>query len=115
MSRDNQREVTRRALIQWGLAAGAALGVSQSRLADIFARAGGNQLAEAATALPTKRSVHLRAGNGGLGGSTLLWPHNDTAPAAPNNPSPTTWPPAPAQTQRIPGTGGALTLGPNTP
>jgi hypothetical protein len=114
MSRDKDRDITRRALIQWGVAASAALGVSRSRLADIFERAGGKQLAHAATAAPTKRSVHIRAGNGGIAWFTLLWPHNDIAAAAPNNPV-TTWPHAPAQTQRLMGTGGVLTTGPNTP
>ena len=53
-NRDNDRHIGRRALIQWGVAASAALGVSKSRLAEIFERAGGQQLAYAATALPTR-------------------------------------------------------------
>ncbi|HSD87161.1 MAG TPA: hypothetical protein VLB44_06585 [Kofleriaceae bacterium] len=114
MSRDQERDVTRRALIKWGIAAGAALGVSHAKLAEIFARAGGNELAHAATDLPTKRSVHIRAGNGGLAWFTLLWPHNDIAAAAGNNPV-TTWPYSAALTRKITGTGGTLTLGPNTP
>lgn len=111
----DHRDITRRALIQWSIAASAALGVSKSRLAEIFERAGGQELAYAATALPTKRSVHIRAGNGGLAWFTLMWPHNDIAAAAPNNPSTTTWPFQATQTRTLTGTGGMLTLGPNTP
>ncbi len=114
MSRDQQREVTRRALIKWGLAAGAALGVSQSRVLEIFERHAGRGIAEAAAASPTKRSVHIRGVNGGIAWFTLLWPHNAIAAAAGSNPV-TTWPFTPAQTQKITGTGGELTLGPNTP
>ena len=115
MTRDRDRDITRRALIQWGVAASAALGVSKTRLADIFERTAGKHVAEAATALPTKRSVHIRAGNGGIAWYTLLWPHNDIAAAAPNNPV-TTWPHAPAQTRVLNGDGSnKLTTGPNTP
>ena len=42
-----------------------------------------------------------------------MWPHNTIAAAAGGNPN-TTWPYAPAQTTKINGTGGQLTLGPNT-
>ena len=34
--RDQEREVTRRALIKWSLAAGAALGVSRTRILDVL-------------------------------------------------------------------------------
>lgn len=114
MSRDKDRQVTRRALIQWSLAAGAALGVSHSRIAEVLSRAGGNRLADAATSTPTKRSVHIRAGDGALAWFTLLWPQNDIAAGAPGN-ARTTWPFAVADTRKIQGTGGELTLGPNTP
>lgn len=113
MSRDQQRELTRRALIKWGVAAGAALGVSQTRIIEIFERHAGRGVAEAAAATPNKRSVHIRAVNGGLAWFTLMWPHNAIAAAAGNNPV-TTWPYTAAQTTRITGTGGPLTLGPNT-
>jgi hypothetical protein len=113
MSRDQDRELTRRALIKWGVAAGAALGVSQTRVLEIFDRHAGRGIAEAAAATPLKRSVHIRAVNGGLAWFTLMWPHNAIAAAAGSNPN-TTWPYAATQTTKITGTGGQLTLGPNT-
>jgi len=114
MSRDHERELTRRALIKWSIATGVALGVSQTRILEILDRHGGRGIAEAASANPTKRSVHLRGVNGGIAWFTLLWPHNAIAAAAGSN-SNTTWPFAAAQTRKITGTGGELTLGPNTP
>jgi hypothetical protein len=114
MSRDRSRELTRRALIKYSLAAGAALGVSQRRILEVLERHGGRGIAEAAAASPTKRSVHIRGVNGGIAWFTLLWPHNAIAAAAGTNPV-TTWPFAAAQTRTVSGTGGMLTLGPNTP
>jgi hypothetical protein len=113
MSRDRERELTRRALIKWGVAAGAALGVSQTRLLEIFERHAGSGIAHAAEATPLKRSVHIRAPVGGLAWFTLMWPQNAIAADAGNNPV-TTWPYAATQTQRITGTGGQLTVGPST-
>jgi len=113
-TRDQQRDLTRRALIKWSVAAGAALGVSQSRIADILNVTGGRRIAEAATDTPTKRTVHIRAGRGALAWFTLLWPHNDIAAGASLNMN-TTWPFAAAQTRKLTGTGGDLTVGPNTP
>ncbi len=110
----DKRDLTRRALIKWSLATGAALGVSQSRIADILGRTAGRGIAEAAAATPTKRTVHLRAGQGALAWFTLLWPHNDIAAGAAGNGN-TTWPFAATATRKIQGTGGELTIGPNTP
>jgi len=109
-----KREPSRRALIQWSLAAGAALSVGPARIIEILERTAGTRVAQAAAATPTKRSIHLRAGNGGLAWYTLLWPHNDIAATAASNPT-TTWPFTSTDTRVIQGTGGALTLGPNTP
>ena len=46
--RDEQRELTRRALIKWSVAAGAALGVSRAKVFDILERTGGKDIAFAA-------------------------------------------------------------------
>lgn len=109
--RDHEREVTRRALIKWSLAAGAALGVSRSRIYEVLDKSAGRGIAEAAEAVTTKRSVHIRAGVGGLAWFQLLWPHN--AVAAARNTS-FAWH-RPGDEQRVLGTDQPLTIGPDTP
>ena len=83
--RDEQQELTRRALIKWSVAAGAALGVSRAKVFDILEGAGGKSLAFAASENPTTRSVHVVAGNGGLAWFQLFWPQNDIAAAGNNS------------------------------
>src|SRR5260221_1857710 len=73
---------SRRKLTQWSLATGAALGLSRTRVAEVLERTCGVRTAEAATAVTTKRSVHIRAGNGGLAWFTQMWPHPQIAPAS---------------------------------
>jgi hypothetical protein len=73
--REEQHEVSRRALIQWSVAAGAALGVSRAKIFDILERVGGKELAHAAATNPTNRSIFIAWGNGGLAWCQLLWPH----------------------------------------
>jgi hypothetical protein len=109
--REEKRELNRRALIKWSVAAGAALGVSRSRIFDILEGAGGRELAYAASANPTTRSVHIVAGNGGLAWFTQLWPHNDIAAA---NSSTLAWN-FPGQSTVVAGTDRKLTIGPQTP
>ena len=79
--RDERRELSRRSLIKWSLAAGAAVGLSRWQVFEILERSGGKALAQDAACLPTNRSVHLVAGGGGLAWFQLLWPHNDVAAA----------------------------------
>ena len=79
--RDEQRELTRRALIKWSVAAGAALGVSRSKVFEILEGTAGKDLAFAAAENATTRSVHIVAGNGGLAWFQLLWPQVDVAMA----------------------------------
>src|SRR5689334_24551713 len=79
--RDEQRDISRRALIKWSVAAGAALGVSRSKVFDILERTSGKDTAYAAAENPTTRSVHIVAGNGGLAWFQLFWPQNDVAAA----------------------------------
>src|SRR5690606_27606770 len=70
--RDEQREISRRALIKWSVAAGAALGVSRSKVFEILEGTAGRDLAFAAAENPTTRSVHIIAGNGGAAWFQLL-------------------------------------------
>jgi hypothetical protein len=110
--RDEKRDMSRRALIKWSLATGAALGVSRSRIVDILEKHGGRGIAEAATERPTCRSVHIIAGNGGFAWFQLLWPHN--AVAAANNPQ-FAWHKM-GQSTVLTGAGNnTLTIGPDTP
>jgi hypothetical protein len=108
--RDEQRELTRRALIKWSVAAGAALGVSRAKIFDILEKSAGKDLAFAAAENPTMRSVHVVAGNGGLAWFQLFWPQNDVAAA--NNAS-FAWH-KPGQSMLVPGTDKPLTVGPDT-
>jgi hypothetical protein len=83
--RDEERELTRRALIKWTVAAGAALGVSRAKVFDILEKVGGKDIFAANQPNATHRSVHLVAGNGGMAWFMTFWPHPDVAAA--NNPS----------------------------
>ena len=79
--RDRAEALSRRSLIRWSLAAGAALGVSRSRVLEVLERSAGRGVAEAAAAVTTRRSVHIRAGVGGIAWFNLMWPHNAVARA----------------------------------
>jgi hypothetical protein len=83
--RNANREPTRRALIKWSIAAGAALGVSRSKIYEILDRTAGKATAFAASEHLTTRSVHLVGGNGGLAYMQCFWPQVDIAKA--NNPN----------------------------
>jgi hypothetical protein len=111
--RDHDRDVTRRALIKWSLAAGAALGVSRSRILDVLERTAGKGIAEAAADTTMKRSVHLRGVEGGLAWFQLLWPHNDIALARDTNDRIPFH--LPGDHNVITGTGGKLTLCADSP
>jgi hypothetical protein len=111
--RDRDREVTRRALIQWSLAAGAALGIHRAGVLDALERAAGPSVAHAAAATTTKRSIHLRGVVGGLAWFQLLWPHNDIALARDGNAQ---FPfHLPGEHRAIAGTGGPLTVCTDSP
>ena len=109
--RDEQYELSRRALIKWTVAAGAALGVSRSKVFDILTQTGGSGVAHALTAVNRARSVHFACGNGGLAWCQLLWPHPEIAQA--NNPT-FAWH-KPGQGQLAAGTNKPLFIGPDTP
>jgi hypothetical protein len=111
--RDEKRELSRRALIKWSVAAGAALGVSRSKVFDILEKSAGKDVAFAASENPTTRSVHIVAGNGGLAWFQLFWPQNDIAAAATST-NGLAWH-KPGQQQIVTGTDKMLTIGPDTP
>lgn len=109
--RDENRQLTRRALIKWSVAAGAALGVSRAKVFDILSGTAGNELAYAAADNAFTRSIHIVAGNGGLAWFQLLWPQVDVAMAA--NPN-FAWH-KPGMATLVPGTAKPLAIGPDTP
>lgn len=109
--RDEQHDLTRRALIKWSVAAGAALGVSRSNIFEILGKTAGKGVAFAAADNPVTRSVHIVAGNGGLAWFQLLWPQTEVAEAGSNT---FAWH-RPGQATRVAGTDRALVIGPDTP
>jgi hypothetical protein len=109
--RDEQYELSRRALIKWTVAAGAALGVSRSEIFNILEGSAGKGVAFAASENATMRSIHIVAGNGGLAWFQLLWPQVDVAMA--NNPN-FSWH-KPGMATLVAGTNKPLAIGPDTP
>jgi len=109
--REEERDVTRRALIKWTVAAGAALGVSRSKVFEILERTAGRGVAFAASENITTRSVHIMAGNGGLAWFQLMWPHVDVAEA---RNAQFAWHRI-GMEQRVAGTFKPLVIGPDTP
>lgn len=109
--RDAQHDLSRRAFIKWTVAAGAALGVSRSRVFEIIEKTAGKGVAHAASANPTHRSIHFVAGNAGLAWFTQLIPI--PAVAAANNPSFSYH--APGQATLAAGTNKPLYIGPTSP
>jgi hypothetical protein len=109
--RDEQYEMSRRALIKWSVAAGAALGVSRSKIVEILEGTAGKGIAFAAATNATERSVHLVAGNGGLAWFQLLWPQPEVGMA--NNPNFAYH--LPGQASLFTGTTRPLCIGPDTP
>ena len=73
--------VSRRSLIKWAMATGAALGLPQWKVFEAMEMGAGSALAQEAACRASNRSVHLVAGGGGLAWFQLLWPHVDVAEA----------------------------------
>ncbi len=109
--RDEERQVTRRALIKWSVAAGAALGLSRAKIFDILEGTAGRDVAMAAAEHATARSIHLVAGRGGLAWFSLLWPQVEVAMAGNNS---FAWH-KPGQAQMVAGTAKPFVKGPDTP
>lgn len=109
--RDEARMLTRRSLVKWSVAAGAAMGLRPWRVFEALESAGGVALAAGASCQLTNRSVHIIGGTGGFAWFQLLWPHNDIAAA--NNPNFAFH--APGQQTMAQGTDKPLTFGPEAP
>jgi hypothetical protein len=112
--RDHEQDLSRRALIKWGLAAGATLGVSRSRICEVLEKTAGKGVAYAAEDAGAGFSITINAGNGGLSNWQLLWPHVDIAKNSPNRGA-IAWAYSAAETVDVPGTNGPLVRGPHTP
>lgn len=109
--REEEREVTRRALIKWTVAAGAALGVSRGKVIEILEKTAGKETAFQAASSPATRSVHVVAGNGGLAWFTLLFPQVKVALSGDANLSYH----KPGQATMMQGTDRPYATGPDTP
>lgn len=111
--RDEQHELTRRALIKWSVAAGAALGVSRSKIYEILERTAGKGVAFAASALPINRTFDIEFGNGSLSWMTLFWPLPAIAKGSTTN-AKLSWH-KPGMATDVAGTDKPLVVGPDTP
>ncbi|EYF08850.1 hypothetical protein [Chondromyces apiculatus] len=80
----NLQGESRRTFLKLTTAFGAAIGLDQAGILNAIADVGGSALAQSAKA-PTKKSIHLIAGNGGFAWFNLLWPHRDIAMSGNNN------------------------------
>ncbi|MBX3246621.1 MAG: hypothetical protein KF901_05505 [Myxococcales bacterium] len=110
-TRERERRLGRRALVQWTLATGAALGLPRWKVFEVLEATAGRALADDAACVPCNRSVHIIAGNGGFAWFQLLWPHNDVAAAGNDSFG---WH-APGAARLAEGTHRPLTFGPETP
>jgi hypothetical protein len=109
--RDAHHELSRRALIKWSLAAGAAVGITKSDVFGILERTAGKGTAFAAAESQTTLSMHLVGGTGGFAWFQLLWPHHDVAMSGNASQA---WH-KPGQARLVPGTRKPLAIGPDTP
>lgn len=79
--RDEERELTRRALIKWTLACGVGFGVSRSKVHEILEKHAGKGIAEAAATLQFTRYLGCSEGGGGLANWTQIIPFFEVARA----------------------------------
>jgi hypothetical protein len=79
--RDEERELTRRALIKWTLACGVGLGVSRSKVHEILEKHAGKGIAAAASTMPFCRVIQTDEGGGGLSNWANIIPYNGIAAA----------------------------------
>jgi hypothetical protein len=73
--RDEERELSRRALIKWTLACGVGLGVSRSRVHEILEKHAGKGNAMAAATAPFCNVIETDEGGGGLANWTQIMPY----------------------------------------
>ena len=111
LDKDKTRRVGRRSLIQWSLAAGAALGLPQWKVLEALEVGAGKAVAQEAACRVSNRSVHIVAGGGGFAWFQLLWPHVDIAEARNEN---FAWH-AIGEDRRVAGTDKPLVIGPESP
>lgn len=109
--RDRDAALSRRALVRWSLATGAALGLRPWQVFEALESSGQYALADDASCQATNRSVHAVAGAGGLGWFQLFWPHVDIAQA--ENPNHAFH--APGEAYGIEGTDQPLMVSPEAP
>ena len=109
--KERRRRLGRRALMQWSLATGAALGLPRWKVFEVLEGTAGKALADDASCAPSNRSVHIVAGTGGLAWFNLLWPHVDVAEAGNAGFS---WHAIGEETRAM-GTAKPLVLGPESP
>jgi hypothetical protein len=111
--REQARVLTRRSLVKWSVAAGAAMGLRPWQVFEALEGSGASGVAMAAEASchPTNRSVHIIGGTGGFAWFQLLWPHNDVAAAGNANFAFH----APGEQTLAENTDKPLTLGPEAP
>jgi hypothetical protein len=109
--RDERHELTRRALIKWSIAAGAALGVSRSKIFEILEKTAGKGVAFAASDSPITKVFVVEHGTGSLAWMTQLWPFPSIAKA--RNPA-FSWGPVGMEVD-VPGTHNPLVRSINTP
>lgn len=83
--RDEQYELSRRALIKWTIAAGAGLGVARSSVHELLEKYAGKGIAQAAGTRPLSNSLVVVDGGGGLAHHTQIFPFSKVAGGAAGN------------------------------
>lgn len=107
---DQERALSRRNLLKWGLFTGAALGLPTWKVYEALGF-GGRAFADDPACAPTNRSVHVIAGTGGFSYFQLLWPHVQIAERFQDDFAFH----APTEARRVEGTHKPLVVAPETP
>jgi hypothetical protein len=110
---EHLRGSARRDFIKYTVGLGALFGLDRWKVFECVENVGGTAMAAEISCAITNRSVHIVAGAAGFAWFQLLWPHNDVAAGALNNPSLAFHDPKNARV--LAGTDQPLTLGPQAP